>query len=57
MILDKAAARVNYHTEIEREHHSKIYLNSFPRHLKNAKKQPPYCQHAHTTATLLTIYN
>ena len=52
----QGAAWVNYHTEIKSDHHSKICLNPFHRHLKNAKNQPPFCQQAHT-ASLLTIYN
>ena len=30
--------------EIKSKHHSKIYLNPFRKHLKNAKKQLPFCQ-------------
>ena len=44
------------HIEIKSEH-SKIYLNSFQKHLKDTKKQLPFCQEAHTAKLLTIIYN
>ena len=64
-IVDKGAARVNYHPKKTRANklflykstsRSKLYLNPLHRHFENAKKRPSFCKQAHT-ARPLTIYN